>query len=63
MTTRTMISTVEVDPTTGAGIPGTGGAWEIQTQDCPKTCTGTVSRIVGIDGSIRLTRCTSGWCW
>jgi len=46
---------------TGAGIPGTGGFWTIETHPCPNTCTGSITRMVSLVG-VRYFPCSNG-CW
>ena len=42
---RTVISSTDVDPETGGGIPGTGGVVIIETMPCRLTCTGSRARV------------------
>lgn len=39
---RIVITAVDVDPKTGAGIPDTGYVRMFVTQPCPATCSGTL---------------------
>jgi hypothetical protein len=61
MARRTIISTTEVDPETGAGVPGTGTTLLIETMPCPHTCLGSITRIIGDDMQPRVIRCP--YCW
>lgn len=61
MAMRTVISSVEVDPLTGAGIPRTGGTVMIETVPCPNTCRGWITRVIDLTMRPKIIGCP--YCW
>lgn len=55
---RTTIITSEVDPSTGGGMPGTGGVMIIESVRCPQTCFGSRVRFVTLEGVTNWLPCT-----
>lgn len=61
MSTRTMISTDEVDER-GVPVPGTWVGVEVVTERCPLTCIGTVSTIYSLTARPRRLPCSHCGC-